>query len=71
MPAAIAAFAEVDPDLMTAVMASAQCRPLLADVPGTGCRRIAEPLAHLAYAVRYSRRPRVRTRPDAAEDPGC
>ncbi len=36
-PAAIAAFAEVDPDLVPAVLASAPGRLLLADVPGTDC----------------------------------
>jgi hypothetical protein len=36
-PAAIAAFAEVDPGLVPAVLASAPGRLLLADVPGTDC----------------------------------
>jgi hypothetical protein len=36
-PAAIAAFAAVDPGLVPAVLASAQGRLLLADVPGTDC----------------------------------
>jgi hypothetical protein len=36
-PAAIAAFAEVDPDLVPTVLASAPGRLLLADVPGTDC----------------------------------
>ncbi len=36
-PAAIAAFAAVDPALVPAVLASAQGRLLLADVPGTDC----------------------------------
>jgi hypothetical protein len=35
--AAIAAFAEVDPDLVPTVLASAPGRLLLADVPGTDC----------------------------------
>ena len=36
-PTAIAAFAEVDPDLVPTVLASASGRLLLADVPGTDC----------------------------------
>src|SRR6266568_3714117 len=36
-PTAIAAFAEVDPDLVPTVLASAPGRLLLADVPGTDC----------------------------------
>jgi hypothetical protein len=36
-PAAIAAFAQVDPDLVPAVAASGPGRLLLADVPGTDC----------------------------------
>ena len=36
-PAAIAAFAEVDPELVPAVLASAPGRLLLADVPGADC----------------------------------
>ena len=36
-PAVIAAFAEVDPGLVPAVLASAPGRLLLADVPGTDC----------------------------------
>ena len=36
-PAAIAAFAQVDPDLVPAVLASAPGRLLLADVPGADC----------------------------------
>ena len=36
-PAAIAAFAEVDPDLVPIVLASAPGRLLLADVPGRDC----------------------------------
>ncbi len=36
-PLAIAAFAQADPDLVPAVLASAPGRLLLADVPGTDC----------------------------------
>jgi hypothetical protein len=36
-PAAIAAFAEVDPGLVPTVLASAPGRLLLADIPGTDC----------------------------------
>lgn len=36
-PAALAAFAEVDPDLVPTVLASGPGRLLLADVPGTDC----------------------------------
>jgi hypothetical protein len=54
-PAAIAAFAQVDPDLVPTVLASAPGRLLLADVPGTDCwdaspEVVAEALRRLATA---------------------
>jgi Phosphotransferase enzyme family len=42
--AAIAGFAEVDPGLVPAVLASGPGRLLLADVPGTGCRDASPPV---------------------------
>jgi Ser/Thr protein kinase RdoA (MazF antagonist) len=54
-PAAIAAFAQVDPGLVPAVVASAPGRLLLADVPGTDCwdasaQTAADALQRLATA---------------------
>jgi len=43
-PAAIAAFAAVDPDLVPTVVASAPGRLLLADVPGTDCWDASAPV---------------------------
>jgi hypothetical protein len=44
-PAAIAAIAQVDPDLVPTVLASAPGRLLLADVPGTDCWDASEEVA--------------------------
>jgi Phosphotransferase enzyme family len=54
-PAAIAAFADVDPDLVPTVLAAAPGRLLLADVPGTDCWHaspevVAEAVRRLATA---------------------
>jgi hypothetical protein len=54
-PAAIAAVAEVDPDLVPTVLASAPGRLLLADIPGTDCwdaspEAVAEAVHRLATA---------------------
>jgi Ser/Thr protein kinase RdoA (MazF antagonist) len=61
-PAAIAAFAEVDPDLVPAVLATAPGRLLLADVPGADCwdaspRVAADAVARLAAAQARIGRP--------------
>jgi Phosphotransferase enzyme family len=61
-PTAIAAFAEVDPDLVPAVLASAPGRLLLADVPGADCwdaspRVAANAVARLAAAQARIGRP--------------
>jgi hypothetical protein len=63
-PAAIAAFAEVDPGLVPAVLASAPGRLLLADIPGTDCwdpspQVVEEAVRRLATAqARIGRPPR-------------
>jgi hypothetical protein len=67
-PAAIAAFAEVDPDLVPAVLASAPGRLLLADVPGADCwdaspRVVAEAVHRLVTA-----QARIGKPPDAIPD---
>jgi Ser/Thr protein kinase RdoA (MazF antagonist) len=61
-PAAIAAFAEVDPDLVPAILASAPGRLLLADVPGADCwdaspQVAADAVARLAAAQARLGRP--------------
>ena len=61
-PSAIAAFAQVDPDLVPAVLASAPGRLLLADVPGTDCwdappGLVADALHRLATAQSRIERP--------------
>ncbi len=75
-PAAIAAIAAVDPDLVPAVLASGPGRLLLADVPGADCwdaspQVAADAVGRLAAAqARVGRPPHGHPRPPPAEPGG-
>jgi Phosphotransferase enzyme family len=67
-PAAIAAFAEVDPDLVPAVLASAPGRLLLADIPGADCWEASPQVAADAVGRLASAQARISAPPPAIPD---
>jgi Ser/Thr protein kinase RdoA (MazF antagonist) len=67
-PAAIAAFAEVDPDLVPTVLASAPGRLLLADIPGADCWDAAPQVAADAVARLAAAQARLGQPPSAIPD---
>jgi phosphotransferase family enzyme len=67
-PAAIAAFAEVDPGLVPSVLASAPGRLLLADVPGADCWDASPQVAADAVARLAAAQARIGQPPSAIPD---
>ena len=67
-PAAIAAFAEVDPNLVPAVLASAPGRLLLADVPGADCWDASPQIAADAVRRLAAAQARIGQSPHAIPD---
>jgi hypothetical protein len=67
-PIAITAFAQIDPDLVPAVLASAPGRLLLADVPGTDCWDAPPELAADAVHRLATAQSRIGRPPDGIPD---